>query len=211
MPDRPLLATTTGEPFQPARLHYFVGDRRRLEACFRKLRCMCFEKDRNGWVWHYDDEARSLKFEQSWKDVSKRGAVVLGSFYIRGTGAAELYVRSIERVLMAVTFFDEYVPATVARITDMDVANRLFSADERDLTPETLFESAETDLRQQAIKRKDLLANPKQMMADFLQQVSGGEGKQLPEFERLPTNFYEDGIESLTYTLRLRQHLAMEH
>ena len=132
MPDRPLLATTTGEPFQPARLHYSVRDRQRLEACFRKLRCMGFDEDRNRWVWHYDDEARSLKFKQSWKDVSKHGAVVLGSFYIRGTSAAELYVRSIERALMAVTFFDEYVPRTVARITDMDVANRLFSADERE-------------------------------------------------------------------------------
>ena len=109
--------------------------------------------------------------------MSKRSAVVLDSFYIRGTGAVELYVRSIKPVLMAVTFFDEYVPATIARITDMDVANRLFSADERDLMPETLFESAETDFRQQSVKREDLLANPKQMMADCLQQVSGGEGK----------------------------------
>ena len=146
MPDRPLLATTTGEPFQPARLHYFVGDRRRLEACFRKLRCMCFEKDRNGWVWHYDDEARSLKFKQSWKDVSKHGPVVLGSFYFRGNSEAELYVRSFERALMAVPFFDEHVPRIIASITDMDVANRLFSADEHDLTPETLFAAAEADL-----------------------------------------------------------------
>ena len=30
MPARPLLVTTTGEPFQPARLHYTVRDCRRL-------------------------------------------------------------------------------------------------------------------------------------------------------------------------------------
>ena len=111
----------------------------------RELECVSFDKGRNRWVWLFDAEASSLKFKRSWKDVSKNGPVVLGSFYFRGTSAAELYVRSIERALMAVTFFDEYVPRTVARITDMDVANRLFSADERDLTPETLFAAAETD------------------------------------------------------------------
>ena len=61
------------------------------------------------------------------------------------------------------------------------------------------------------MEREALLADPEQMMADFHRQYSGGERKQLPELERLPTNFYEDGIESLTHTLRLRQHLAMEH
>lgn len=32
MPDRPFLVTTTGEPSQPARLHYTVRDCRGLEA-----------------------------------------------------------------------------------------------------------------------------------------------------------------------------------
>ena len=130
MPDRPLLVTTTGEPFQPARLHYTVRDRRGLEACMRGLECMSFDKGRNRWVWHFDAEALSLKFKRSWKDVSQHGPVVLGSFYVCGTSAAELYVRSVERALMAVTFFDQYIPRTVASITDMDVADRLFSAGE---------------------------------------------------------------------------------
>ena len=65
MSDRPLLVTTTGEPFQPARLHYSVRDSQRLEACFRKLQCMGFDESRKRWVWHYDDEARTLKFKQS--------------------------------------------------------------------------------------------------------------------------------------------------
>ena len=210
MPDRPLLVTTTGEPFQPARLHYTICDRRGLEACMRELECANFDKGRNRWVWLFDAEASSLKFERSWKDVSNNGPVVLGSFYIRATGAAELYVRSIERALMAMTFFDEYIPRTVARITDMDVANRLFAADQRDLTPEILFATTETDFRQQVEVREALLANPEQMMADFQRQLSGAERRKLPELERLPTNFYEDGIESLTQVLRLRQHLAME-
>ena len=210
MPDRPLLVTTTGEPFQPARLHYTVRDHRRLESCLRKLECVGFDKGRNRWVWHFDAEARSLKFKCSWEDVSKHGPVVLGSFYIRGNSAAELYVRSIERALMAVTFFDEYLPRTVAKITDMDVANRLFSADECDLTPETLFATTETDFRRQVEEREALLANPEQMLADFHRQFSGEERKPLPELERFPTHFYEDGIGLLTQVLRLRQRLAME-
>lgn len=211
MTDRPLLATTTGESFQPARLHYSILDVRRLEACFRKLRCLVFDKARSRWVWHYDDEARSLKFEQSWKDVSQNGAVVLGSFYIRGGKAAELCLRSIERALLATTFFDKHIPRTVARVTNIDIANRLFSADESALTPESLFSAAEANLRQNAIEREQLLANPKKLAAEFFQQQSTGKGTQLPEFERLPTNFYEDGIQHLTHVLKLRQRLAMEH
>ena len=207
MADRLLLATTTGELFQPARLHYSVRDRRRLEACLRELRCMDFDEERNRWVWLYDDEARSFKFKQSWKSVSKCGAVVLGSFYIRETGAVELYVRSVERALMAVAFFDEHVPRTAARLTDMDVANRLFSVDGLHVEFEALFAAAEGDLRRQAIEIEHLLANPMQMMTEFLLKKR----KQLPELERLPTHFYEDGIQSLTTTLSLRQSLAMEH
>ena len=62
---------------------------------------------RNRWVWHFDAEAGSLKFKRSWKDVSKHGPVVLGSLYVSSTSAAELYVSSIDRAWMAVTFFDE--------------------------------------------------------------------------------------------------------
>lgn len=211
MSDRRLLVTTTGEAFQPTCLHYSLLDGPRLEACFRKLKCMHIDKQRNRWVWEYDDEARSLKFDQSWDEVSKHNAVVLGSFYFRGTSEAELYMRSIERALMAVAFFKQYVPRTVALITAVDVANRLFSADERDLTPETLFAPAEASLRQQAVEREAQFADPQQLLADFHQQRSGGQEIPLPELERLLTNSYGNGIAWLHFALRLRQRLAMEH
>jgi hypothetical protein len=211
MPDRILLVTTTGEPFQPARLHFTVRDRRALETCLRELECVDFDEGRNRWVWLFDAEARSLKFKHSWEDVSNKGPVVLGSLYVHGTGAAELYVRSIARALMAMTFFDEYVPRAVMEITDMDVASRLFSADERDLTPETLFAASDIDLQKQVEGLKALLADPEQMWAEFSRHVSRVARKKLPELERLPTYFYEDGIKLLTQVLRLRQHLAMEH
>ena len=96
-------------------------------------------------------------------------------------------------------------------LTDMDVANRLFSADRARPDPGNRSSpTAETDLRQQVQEREALLADPKQLLADFHRQLSGDERKPLPELERFPTHFYEDGIESLTQTLRLRQHLAME-
>jgi hypothetical protein len=210
MPLRPFLATTTGEPFQPARLHYAVRDLPGLEGRLRGLKCVRLDAGRNCWVWHYDAEARSLKFQRDWKEVTRDGPVELGRFYIRATGAAELYVPSCERALMAVTFFDRYLPRTVARITDLDVANRLFSVDNRDLSSETVFETAEAELCRQVEEREAFLADPQQVMADFHRQFSGEERKPLPELERFPTHFYEDGIESLSQTVKLRQHLAME-
>ena len=110
---------------------------------------------------------------------------------------------------MAVTFFDEYVPRTVARITDMDVANRLFCADQRD----SLLRPFSQPLKRISVSRcrsVRLCCQPGADVGRFSPPALRRRRKKLPELERLPTNFYEDGIESLTHTLRLRQHLAME-
>ncbi|MFC1759357.1 hypothetical protein ACFL2H_11430, partial [Planctomycetota bacterium] len=104
---RRLLATTTGEPVQPARLHYSIHDLTAFEACLRELQCMAFQTERNRWVWHFDHEAASFSFKRA-PDESL-GAVVLGSFYIHD-GTAQLFVRSIERAIMATSFFDDHVP-----------------------------------------------------------------------------------------------------
>ena len=66
MANKPILATVTGEFFQPVRLHYRVLDGKGLLQAFDKLRCVDHDPARRRWVWMYADEARSLQFKQSY-------------------------------------------------------------------------------------------------------------------------------------------------
>ena len=62
MADQPLLATMTGEHFQPVRLHYKVLNRPGLLRAFEKLRCLDYGPTRRRWVWLYAHEAKKLRF-----------------------------------------------------------------------------------------------------------------------------------------------------
>ena len=48
MADQSLLATMTGEHFQPVRLHYKVLNRPGLLRAFEKLRCLDYDSDMVG-------------------------------------------------------------------------------------------------------------------------------------------------------------------
>ena len=54
MSEKSLLATMTGEIFQPVRLHYNVFDRKAVLRAFKKLRCVDKDPARLRWVWLYD-------------------------------------------------------------------------------------------------------------------------------------------------------------
>jgi len=60
--DRTLLATHTGEPFQPARLYYAIPSKAVVARSFRNLRCMDDDAGNDRWVWLYTDEAARLEF-----------------------------------------------------------------------------------------------------------------------------------------------------
>src|SRR5207253_2563585 len=83
--DQALLATVTGEKFQPVRLHYQVFDSAGLARSMKKLRCLDYVVAQKRWVWLYDHEAKELPFERSWAELTKQFGhpVVIGSFFPR--------------------------------------------------------------------------------------------------------------------------------
>jgi hypothetical protein len=84
MAEKTILGTITGEFFQPVRLHYRVLDSKGLLRAFEKLRCVEQDPPRHRWVWKYADEAKSLKFKQSYAQIPKElHPIVLGSFFHR--------------------------------------------------------------------------------------------------------------------------------
>src|SRR5206468_10951697 len=92
-------------------------------------------------VWLYDHE-EGLRFKRSYAEFPEHlRPIVLGSFYLRGKDELLLDLRSCERALLAIEFFDKYIPRSAARVTAAEVVNKLFPATgNRQLTPDSIFD-----------------------------------------------------------------------
>src|SRR5262245_52965318 len=135
----------TGEPFQPVRLHYAVFDRKALLRAFKKLRCVDRDPTRLRWVWLYDFEARNLPFQKSYAQIPRQQRpIIIGSFLPRSEDVMVLDLRSCERAWLAIPFFDRHIPRSAAKVTEAEVVNRLFSAEDMHVTPDQLFDRQET-------------------------------------------------------------------
>ena len=207
--------TTTGEIMQPIRLHYEVLDSKQLRATFSTLRCLDYDAPRKRWVWLYTDEAKSLPF----KDKRAADNTVLGEFVFKGSDEVVLNLRSLERATQAITFFDEHIPRTVARVAEVTISNRLLSVAEASaLTsldqyferadvivkdPETLVETLK-GLATSIPDNRDRLTAVMQYMEDKAKQP-------VPAMERFPLHYYEEGIRSIEAFLAPHQVIAMQH
>ena len=113
-------------------------------------------------------------------------------------------------------FFDRYLKRSIARVTHAVIVNRLFPYTTHGLPAlEGLFTQV-TEIDGEAILRGiaaslQTIHDPGQRrdMAFTLMEQQSHE--RLPEVEKLPVHFYEDGITSLENALRLRQIVAFEH
>src|SRR5207249_846422 len=122
MAERQLLATMTGERFQPVRLHYRIHDHKGLLAAFDKLRCVQYDATQQRWVWLYDDEAKHLSFQHSYAQIPKRyRPMIIGSLFVRTEDKLLLDLRSCERAILALEFFDKHIPRSVAEVTEVEV------------------------------------------------------------------------------------------
>ena len=84
MADQSLLATMTGEHFQPVRLHYKVWNHPGLLRAFEKLRCLDYDATQKRWVWLYAHEAKKLRFQRSYAQFPKElHPIVIGAFFLR--------------------------------------------------------------------------------------------------------------------------------
>jgi hypothetical protein len=217
---RTRLITTTGEIYQPIRLHYELFNQGRLLKIFDKLDCVGFDPPRQRWIWVYTGEARTLKFKRSYEDVPDEWReIALGYFFIRRSGdfiktdqELLLDLRSFERTVAAVEFFDRQIPRTVARLAFFDVVNRIFSGVERPADDFDYFFEREEVLKAnpfaliEAIEKLD--GNAPDFEARrlaFLAETEARMDRPRPEVERLPADYYEDGIEAFRKSFMVRQ------
>ena len=218
MGKQPVLATLTGEYYQPVRLHYRVLDQPGLQRAFETLRCLDFDRTQTRWVWLYDHEAKGLQFKQSYADLpAEARPIVLGSIFLRDEDQLLLDLRSCERTILAVPFFDKHIPRSVATLTEASVVNSLFSAENRTLKPESHFDHQPStfinpqDLVERAKSLTAGIRNPLKRLKVVMDDMGATARLPLPEIERFPVHYYEEGIDGFTLTLTIRQIVAREH
>lgn len=112
-----------------------------------------------------------------------------------------LETRSIERAIEAILFFENYIKKYMAEIEDISIINKVFSPNENQMDFSDFFDKEVKITNEEKIKK---------IKSDLL----GGDliGKEsLPEVERFSSNFYEDGILPLKFSLQSRQYVAIQH
>lgn len=216
----PHLKTMTGEDYQPARLYYRVGQKNAVLGRFKRLRCIDYDSSQNRWAWLYQEEAKDIKFDRSYRDIPKHDRpVVLGYFSLEGEQTLRLDVDSFERVIEAIVFFDSKINRRLANVTTVKVVNKLFPeaiAEEERFNHHThFFEQLQAaNFEREMEKVEELTAQcetdeEKEEVA--LAYLEKRMKKTLPEVEELGVHFYEDGIENMDMSLRMRHVEAIEH
>ena len=212
-----LAATTTGENFQPIRIHYDLLNLGEVVNVFKELKCIDFDPEQERWLWLYKGEASKIKFPKKVK-VEEDEAIILGSFFQKSADEMVLDLRSFERALEAIVFFDKHIPRSAAKVSDVSVVNRLFEVREatspnfdRFFKGEAVV-SLDPKIISKEVERIGLKArDEKEKKALTREYFESKETEPLPEKERLPTNFYEEGISQLQFMLKSRQIMAKQH
>ncbi|MEI6332988.1 MAG: SEC-C metal-binding domain-containing protein [Methylococcaceae bacterium] len=207
-------ATLTGEYTQPVRLCYKVYDKHALHSkIFKNMKCMSYDSPNSRWVWLFDHEAKNLSFEQKYNEIPKHlRPIVIGSFFSANDDEMHLDVRSHERAIHAITFFDRYIPRNIAEVTDAIMLSRIIKPKEMSLLNDFNNFFKDVTIVDKAKEFEEIMENskneinPKKSVFSFLKKSVT---KAMPEVERIRTNYYEDGIDSIKLSLQVNRLAAL--
>ncbi len=222
--DKHFLMIMTAEPYQLARIHHAVFKRSGIAKIFSRLKCMDYDPDQKRWVWLHDGEAKQLQFNWRYASIpAEKHPIVLGSFFSWSEDEMFLNVNSFDRATKAIAFFDGYFRK---RADPEGLGQSNGHRGGQQILPSAGggFPRHEDYFDKQPVTKTD----PEAFMKKLESMVSSAKDKEertrlalsyledsakqpYPEIERLPTNFYEDGIEGLEASLRMRQAIAYQH
>ncbi len=131
-----------------------------------------------------------------------------------------LDVRSWERITQAIEFFDKQINRRAAKVTKLRIVNKLFESTEENVqellqqSPDSFFDrdnisrpGEELMASMEQIKKKK---DPETRRQEALLLIGQHMQASLAEVEEMSTHFYEDGIEQLKDSLKLRQLELLE-
>lgn len=215
-----LIMTKTDEIYQPVRLHYKVFDKDKIGKELSKLKCIEFDDEKKELIWLYDYEAKNIKLNKRYSAIPMEyRPIIIGRLRFREESYLIVDVKSNERAVEAIEFFDKYISRDVAKVEYVDIVNRLFGGSEGvaesfdiyfdiediklPMDPDELIERLKPLMSQtEDVKEREKIFNW-YMKEQFNKPYSGA--------ERLPVLFYEEGISSLKTSLRMRQIVATKH
>lgn len=209
-----IMATLTGEYTQPVRLCYKVYDKQAIHSkIFKNLKCMSYDSSNNRWVWLFDHEAKNLSFKKTYKELPKHlHPIVIGSFFSDNDEEMHLDLRSHERAEHAIAFFDRYIPRNIAEVTDAIILNRIIKQKEMALLNDFNNFFKDVTIVDKAKEFEEMMENSKNEIDEkefVLSFLEKNVTKAIPEVERIRTHYYEDGINSIKFSLQVNRLVAL--
>ena len=218
---RRLLATMTGEPFQPVRLYYSIPDRLFVVKRLRTMKCMLEVPPERCWQWLFQGEAASLRFPGDYDAVPKeKRPIVLGRIRFPKNDGMTLQTNSIPRAIEGARFIGPRLGPEVVAMR-CRLVNRCFAADEGKL--DELMETLDRDVtvidprEAEAAVRREFAGirtprEPERAVAEYVEQVLKSK-EDVPLVEDFPLIPEEETPEfrELAVTLQLRGVRALEH
>ncbi len=206
------------EIMQPVRLRYKIVNKRDFLEKIRLLKCLETDTQPPLTLWTFSHEVLQMKHNMALSPHDS-DAIILGKIEITATEVLVM-LNSIERAAFAILFFDKHFGSKVISVETMDVCNKLYKNTEKNnlrySNIESFFENKtfEDDNTVQVFvdtilegRKKD---KPREKNRKQLAEIVQNEKK--PIFENKKVTFYsKDGIESVKYTLKLAQTLALRH
>jgi hypothetical protein len=218
---RCLLATITGEPFQPVRLYYSIPDRLFVVKKLRAMKCMLEVPPERCWQWLFQSEAAALRFPGGYDAVPKdKRPIVLGRIRFPKNDGMTLQTNSIPRAIEGARFFGTRLGPEVVAMR-CRVVNRCFAADEGRL--DELMETLDRDVTviepreaEEAMRREfagvRMPQDAERAAEEFVERKLKSK-EDVPLVEDFPLVPEEDTPEfrELATTLQLRGVRALEH
>jgi hypothetical protein len=218
---RCLLATMTGEPFQPVRLYYSIPDRLFVANKLRAMKCMLEVPPERCWQWLFQGEAAALRFPGGYDAVPKeKRPILLGRIRFPKNDGMILQTNSIPRAIEGARFFGPRLGPEVIAMR-CRVVNRCFAADEGKL--DELMKTLDRDVTviepreaEAAVNREFAGVRTRQdaerAAAEFMERRLRSK-EDVPLVEDFPLAPEEETPEfsELATTLQLRGVRALEH
>ena len=220
---KPIVMTTTNEPFMPIRLYYTICHMNTFLKNIRALDCITFAEPHHFYV-SYWKEAKNLGLSVKHTDVPKPlYPIIIAHGFIMKEHTLHLNLRSFDRGLKMIEWINQHIKSTDLRLTHIASYNALTYVNESTIhstmshdydefrSEQTLTILKPEDVRDRLEKATALIHDPTEKMRVTTQLLKHMEEEDFARTEKYPAHYYEDGIESIEFALNLRLLVAIEH
>jgi len=222
---RTLLMTMTDEFYQPARIHYTVHDKSRLQELFVGLECMDYDEQNDRWVVHFEDEAAdTMKLKKSVEEiVPEARPVVIASLFSPEESQMYVDVNSFERLIEIIKFLNLFVDRRIAVATHFQLYNVFSTVRDGQPFHDLIFGTDPVPRPQENTELESFVDRINQgedreaVLQEAMQNIERKNRKPLDRIETLPLFFdddqvnFEEEISRLTMIVKGRVIIAGEH